>query len=213
MFGEFKSGRGDSFFVGRKESSFQLSLFYHFFQYHFIYSVIILLLLMVRITKSVKQNFRVAKVWVAVSSLVLGALSLLQFLAEVPVLSILGSVIYTLVNLPQQVLYSLLSGALQERVIANELFNLLGSYLNFFTVGLMISLLLYRKYGKIVYWSILFTLPTFLFFGLAALISDIAGLESIMPLPLLFLYRILSVVSAPAGYYLGLYAGSKIKNK
>ena len=163
--------------------------------------------------KKIKQDFGAAKVGIAVSSLVLGALSSLQLLKEIPVLSTLGSVISKLVNLPQQVLYSLLSGALEENVIAGEFFNLLGLYLHFFTAGVIISLLLYKKYGKIVYWSVLFTLPTFLFSGLAALISDIAGLESIMPLPLLFLFRILFVVSAPVGYCFGLYVGSKIRNK
>lgn len=165
---------------------------------------------MIKKNSGPQPNRTAPKVWIAISSLVLGILLLAPTLLSLPILSPLGSVIYTLVNLPGEVLYSILSPTLQDSIIANDLVQLFSAYLNFFIVGLVVSLLLYRKYGKIIYWSILFTLPTFLLGGLVSLIADQTAIDTIIPFPF---FRIIFAVSAPVGYYLGLYVGSKIKRK
>lgn len=146
------------------------------------------------------------KMWIAVSSFIVGLLSLVPNFWPFPVLSQLGAVVYTLISLPGEVLYGIFSPALQDTIIGNDIFNIISSYLNFFIVGLVVSLLLYKKYGKIIYWSILFTLPTFLLQGLSSLLSDTTAIDSIIPFPF---FRIIFTVSAPLGYYLGLYVGSK----
>ena len=159
-----------------------------------------------------KQNFTAVKIWIAVGSFLLGLLSMLTagvLKVSFPLSDVL------LVLSPVQVLYriipsSILSGIIPSGPIASNLFFFFAYFLNFFIVGMVVSLLLYKKYRKIIYWSIFFALPTSLLFIQFALISDNIPIDSLLPFSLSI---IVIAVIVPLGYIVGLYAGSKIIQK
>lgn len=91
-----------------------------------------------------------------------------------------------------------------------DAWGLLVSYLNFSFLGLLVGFIAYRKYRKAVYWSLTFTVFPFLGYLFMSLLSDAGPLEQQLPALFSFLFRLLFVVSAPVGYFIGVYLGAKI---
>lgn len=148
-----------------------------------------------------------SKVWIALISLVLGLILLITLGGYLPPLfAPLSSVLTLVVALPVLLLQKIFP-AINDPAAMNYITMFL-IFLYSFVVGLVVCLLLYKRYGKALWWSILFTLGAFLVSLFASLVSDATG-----SLAFEIISRILFTASAPLGYFLGMYLGVKIKKK